>query len=109
LLLVIRFYQFDKSDFRLRFCFWTTLLFVGAVLLISCFKKVQGNWAVGAYPTAFVILCASSRLGWVKIGSFVSLALVVFVFCCPNYRQNPLKQALGWQSIPEILQEVSYD
>jgi len=109
ILLIISFYNFASRDLRLRFCFWTSILFVVGVLMISFFKKVQGNWAVAAYPTAFVILAAGGSLRWIKIGSFVSLVLVFLLFYFPNYRQNPLKTALGWQSIPAILNSVGYD
>ena len=109
LLLILAFVRFTNSDWRLRFCFWTSLLFVFCVLLISFFKRVQGNWAVGAYPTAFIIMALGSSVRWIKIGSFISLILVVCLFYFPNYPKNPLKQALGWNSISGILHTVGYD
>lgn len=112
-LLVWQFATFKKTERAYRFCWWTTALFLSVMLILSCFKKVQGNWAVAAYPTAFVILvCGSlskSFMRWFWGGISLSVLLVAFLFCFPKVKINPLKQGLGWENIENQLLAVGYN
>lgn len=78
------------------------------------FKKVQGNWALFLYPSAFVYLAAyfdveSKRWGWLLIGSFVSILLLAILFVIPQFKTvlpwklNPLQQNLGWDALDRWL------
>lgn len=112
--------QIKKVPLSIAFYFWT---FVGIFLLIfalSCFRKVQGNWAVACYPTGFAMLfayaamCRESFMRWIKAGLFISVILLVFAFLAPkqslvSYRSNPWKEGLGWDRIETGLQHSGYD
>lgn len=112
-LLVRQFICCKSEEKALRFCWWTTLLFLSVMLLLSCFKKVQGNWAVAAYPTAFVILMSGNTskafMRWLQVGISLSVLLVTFLVSFPQCRINPLKQGLGWHEIEKVLTTVGYD
>src|SRR5262249_45535636 len=112
-LLVKQFVACKRVEKASQFCWWTTVLFLSVILTLSFFKKVQGNWAVAAYPTAFVILLHSagspSFLRWLKGGMALSVLLVAFLFSFPKYKLNPLKQGMGWHEIEKMLLTVGYD
>ncbi len=108
MLLVYSFIRSEKKSWQLQFCFWTTLLFLLVVFGISCVKKVQGNWAVAAYPTAFVLLGLLNSKRWLIGGISVSLVLLTGLFVFPGIRQNPLRQGLGWRHIVPLLLSVGY-
>lgn len=115
LLLLLIFYSYCSIKMRemtrpLWFCYATGLAFFTAIFAASFFEKVQANWAVATYPTAFVILASTASLRWIKIaiGFSVVLLLLLFVYPLP-YRMNPFKEGLGWNKVEKIVLEAGYD
>jgi hypothetical protein len=117
---------FKKLPPSLKFCFVVTILSFVSVLLLSLFKKVQGNWAVFAYPTGFVLLMAfvamrsDKFLRWVYAGMGLSLALVISLLSVLvlerytekvllPYRMNPFRDALGWGRLEQGLATIRYN
>lgn len=70
----------------------------------SFFEKVQGNWAVAAYPTAFVIMASCCSPRWMRYGCVVSVILVVAVLVNPV----PFKPGLGFYKVEQALIEAGY-
>jgi 4-amino-4-deoxy-L-arabinose transferase-like glycosyltransferase len=101
----------------LFFCWCVTVISLAVLSLLACFQKIQGNWALFAYPTGFMILgwdvCEQtlSRVRWLKIGlalsAILTLAIHLFPFLLP-YSMNPLKHHLGWLGLPDILTKQGY-
>ena len=110
-------FQLKKVPLSISFCWWTTVFIFGLVFVISFFKRVQANWAVAAYPTAFCLTVAwgqmrgESFFRWMKAGLIVSLLLVSSLFWSLRflpYSMNPCKEALGWQNMGKGLLDVGY-
>lgn len=97
-------------------------------LILSCFHKIQGNWAIYAYPAGVVALSwyAGSVLKksalWVGCGTLCSLFFVLLAFSIPyiqlfavgkNYqipfKVNPFRPNLGWNNLPANLTEAGYN
>lgn len=106
------------------FCGRMSLFILAAAAIVSLFMKVQGNWAVFAYPTAFVLLawygCLSrGKRRWLIGGAALSLLLTFAAFSLPygqshslvpiSYRINPFRHNLGWERLGPILEEAGYD
>ncbi len=109
--------SFKKALCAERFCVVTTGLFFGAVLAMSFFEKVQANWAVAAYPTAFALLgpyLERLRRGllWAKLAGLVSILFVLIGFLLPRLpiplAKNPWKEGLGWDQLAGALEESGY-
>ena len=86
----------------------------------SFFKKVQGNWAVYIYPSAFVYLAAyleaaANKWRLAAIGTGISVALLAVLFILPQFqtvlpwRLNPLQQNLGWGVLEHWLSKNQKD
>lgn len=80
----------------------------------SFFKKVQGNWAIYLYPSAFVYLAAyldavSNRWRLAAYATALSVGLLAILFILPQFqtvlpwRLNPLQQNLGWDALENWL------
>lgn len=96
------------SKKSLPFCRVTALFVVGVVLAASFFEKVQGNWAVAAYPTAFMLINSSRR--WILAGILVSVALIAALLFLPlPYKMNPFKQSLGSKNLSKALLASGYN
>lgn len=112
----------------LFFCGASCLALLIAGSLLALFHKVQGNWAVYAYPAGFVFLSAcaieSWKTGkrWVQIGLVLSLVLSVFTLSIPYmqshnlsrqfpipYKINPFRHNLGWDRLEQVLNQIGYD
>lgn len=111
----------------LAFCGYTALGIFTLYCSIALGKKMQGNWAVFAYPPAIVFLCwyASEWLlsgkPWLLLGSLISLLLTIFVFTLPQsqaedrsifplpFSANPFKHNVGWRRLEPILREAGYN
>lgn len=85
-------------------------------LTYSLFKKVQGNWALYMYPSAFVYLAGyfdEKGKGWASLvyGTLFSVALLAILFVIPQFQNvlpwklNPLQQNLGWTAMNDWLAE----
>ncbi len=116
--------NWKKISEPLKFCFISSVPLLSAFLLAAIFKKMQGNWAVFTYPTAFVItgyvMLEQKKYGkkWVKIGCFVSLILTLIVISIPKlqiegiqvpYQLNAFRHNVGWNKLPKILKDAGYD
>jgi hypothetical protein len=88
-------------------------LTLGATL--SLFQKIQGNWVIYAYPTAFVVIGWKinewgKRLNWVMVGIALSVCLTgAFIFIPFSYRINPFKHNQGWRELNQALVKMGYD
>lgn len=104
-LIVSAFIRFKESILALRFCYGTALTFFLVIFGASFFEKVQGNWAVAAYPTAFVVMMRYARPLWVKIGTAVAVAMLAAVLFIPKI----FIQGLGWNKMKPLLERSGYD
>lgn len=110
------------------FCGYVSLVILGAFFIFSLFQKMQGNWAVCAYPTASVLIawyaCEWLRLGksYLLGGAVISVTLTAFVLAIPSlqsnavgplfpisYRLNPFRANVGWESLEAYLKEDGYE
>jgi hypothetical protein len=120
--------QLKKLPASVAFYWWTTVGMFVFVFALSCFKKVHGNWAVFAFPTAFPLLLAyaamqkESFMRWIQVGIAFSVLLLAFVFMIPTlettdknigikvpYKLNPWKAGLGWKRLGKGLTQAGYD
>lgn len=95
--------SYKKREEKLKLSYLITLpaILLGAIL--SLFMKIQGNWAIFAYPTAPLLTVAHASRKWLIAGSVLSIALVLgglFI---------PLKHNSGWDKLPSLLQQAGYD
>lgn len=96
----------------LRLCVW---FIWGGLVFLSCFRKVQGNWAVLGQIMVFPLL-GYSLLSYKKsffISVLVSLFLQLFFLAAPYtggplLTKSPLKQGIGVEEIRPILEKNSY-
>jgi Dolichyl-phosphate-mannose-protein mannosyltransferase len=112
----------------LLFCCYTTVLLFGAIIILSLFKKVQGNWCDYAYPSAIILIgwygCHTSDAAkkWLIGGVVLSVALCVVLFSIPAiqsnnllnqvkipYKANPFRHNVGWENLPKALEGAGYD
>lgn len=108
-LVCVGMWRFRGSDRPLRFCRAVSLFFFFAVFFASFFEKVQGNWAVAAYPTAFVIMALYASRRWILAGIGLSVAMIMAICFLPiPYKSNPFKPGLGSENIAEALMASGY-
>lgn len=131
-LLVMAWKQLFKPKFPIlngvKFCGWVSFVCVAIGTLMSIFMKMQGNWAIYAYPTAFVLLGwyvtegLSRKITWLAAGLALSAIVCAAVFSIPYvqsrgsgetfkipYKINPFRHNVGWQQLVPALKEVGYD
>lgn len=102
--LLLKSYKEKREE--LSFAYLMTFLPLAAGALLSMFMKVQGNWAIIAFPTAPLLAAhvGITRPKWLKAGLILSLALVgALLFFIP------LKHNTGWDKLPEALSKAGYD
>ncbi|GAB4232271.1 MAG: glycosyltransferase family 39 protein [Chlamydiales bacterium] len=120
ILMLIAFIRATKSWKGLRpslkACCLITIIPLTLYLGAALFKKMQGNWAVFVYPTAFVITgwYLIEKMRWGKIWGYAGVILSIFlfgvlVFTPISYRYNPLRHCLGWRELNEILVKAGYN
>lgn len=121
-------HQRKQLNPAIYFCGFVTLSSLTCVTLLSCFQKIQGNWMIFAYPTAFVILSwnlfqeHSRRAIWGKMGLGLSLGLTLVLTLLPSfyltpilapyappYRLLPFKHNIGWNALNQALTTRGYD
>lgn len=109
----------------LFFCGASCVGILTAFSILSLFQKVQGNWAVFAYPTGIVFLCAyacekmAAGKSWLKAGVATSVVLSCAIFSIPSiqshellpipYKFNPFRHNVGWNRLPDLLRNAGYD
>lgn len=132
ILLILAFYtwfkQFKTLDPSLVFCGFVSLSTLGFMAGASLFQKIQGNWAVWAYPTAIILLgwfvkqAGQKRLNVFMLGLGSSVILTAFVLFIPAiqengsssfawlpHRLNPFKHNMGWMALKDQLTQHGYD
>ena len=120
------FRQKNKLSPPLFFCGFTTCVTLSLAMCLSLLQKMQGNWVVFAYPTAFVIIgwyvfqSNAAKLLWAKIGLGLSvvctLLLIYLPFSTntklgpfiPAHRDNPFKHNIGWNELKLVLAKHGY-
>lgn len=96
---------------------WSSL---GLAVALACIQKVQGNWVLFAYPTAFLLIGWSSfeadpkMSKWIKISVGLSVLVAIALFLIPSfsslpYKINPLKHNLGWNALSQGLAKEGYN
>ena len=129
ILLLMSFWMFCKEWRQLQpaliFCGSLCFSLLGIFIVLSIFKKMQGNWCDFAYPTGIVFLSwfccerVQKAYPWLKAGVLLSIILCVFVFCFPalqkaipfktSFKINPFKHNLGWDILRQDLSDVGFD
>lgn len=122
--MVYLFKEFKKTSNEIRFCLILPLAILIPFLFGALFKKMQGNWAVFAYPLSFVftayVMLERKEYGkkWVKIGIGLSIVLTTLLISIPRlqmsgvsipYRFNAFRHNMGWDQLPRILSDVGYN
>ncbi len=110
------------------FCGFLTVAILALACVLSIFMKLQGNWAIFAYPTGLVVVGwyvgegLAVRRQWLVAGLGLSVVLCAFIFSLPAvqsgsifsrlpipYRVNPFRHNVGWKALAEPLQQMGYD
>ena len=119
-LLAISIWQSAKSwknlSPSLRMCLLCSGSLLAMAALRSLLGKVQANWFVAAYPTAFILVAwsfvnkkAHRALRW---GAGISIALCLVAFSIPcmqmrgwsiPYKFNPFRHEMGWDRLSKGL------
>jgi hypothetical protein len=111
----------------LRFCALLCGGLVSLFLVVSLFKKMQGNWVDFAYPSGLVVLAwyaceyRPKAQAWLVGGLILSVILITAVFSIPTvqsksffgkssipYRMSPFRHNVGWQRLEWELKDVGY-
>lgn len=124
LISVVYFIQNYKEISKpLLFCFISSFSVLAFFLASASFKKMQGNWAVFAYPAAFVclgfVMLERKKWGekWIKAGVFLSIILTSIVVSIPflqangyniPYKLNAFRHNVGWSELPKSLKVAGY-
>lgn len=112
----------------LQFCGWISFVSVALATLMAIFMKMQGNWAIYAYPPGFVLLGwyiiegSLGKIKWFVGGLVLSAVACAAVFSIPYlqshdrgkaikipYKINPFRHNVGWQELGPVLKEAGYD
>lgn len=110
------------------FCGGVSFVSVAIGALLAFFMKMQGNWAIFAYPTAFVLLSwyaiegVFSQKKWMSAGVVLSVIACLAVFSIPiiqsrgllsswpiPYKISPFRHNVGGESLTKAFKEVGYD
>lgn len=109
------------------FCGGVSFVIVSVGAIMSFFMKIQGNWAIFAYPTSFILLSwyvfdGSSKRKWLSAGVALSVLSCAIVFSIPSiqsqglwkgmaipYKINPFRHNVGWNELAPALKEAGYD
>jgi 4-amino-4-deoxy-L-arabinose transferase-like glycosyltransferase len=85
---------------------------VALYLILALFSKMQPNWAVYLYPTAFIVIAWAFSYRWLKIGFVVSLLTVIVILLLPflplPYKLNPFRQNVGWKNLKSVLLQAGF-
>lgn len=112
----------------LIFCAWVPLGTLVVALVLALMMKIQGNWGIFAYPTAFVVIawyaCERTRSGknWLIAGIVLSAVLCCAAFAIPyvqahgimgslpiSYKMSPFRHNVGWDRLGDELKLAGYD
>jgi Dolichyl-phosphate-mannose-protein mannosyltransferase len=100
----------------LLFCSYVTILGLFLMVSLSTRQKIQGNWSVFVYPTAWIIVvwAVSQARRWLQAGIACSIILMGIVLSSPKtailpYAKSSFKHNLGWHALPKVLDALGYD
>lgn len=98
--------SYKEKRKELSFAYLTTFLPLAVGAMLSMFMKVQGNWAIVAFPTAPLLIAhvGIKRPRWMKAGLILSLLLIGALFFFV-----PLKHTRDWDKLPAVLSQAGYD
>lgn len=132
-LLVIAFWNMFKQRKTMSqgvlFCGGISIVAITIAIFASMVMKIQGNWAIFAYATAFIPLSwyvfecpGRTRKKWFRWGLVFSLIITAFIFSIPTiqshnalknlpipYRMNPFRHNIGWSQLKTALNDAGYD
>jgi 4-amino-4-deoxy-L-arabinose transferase-like glycosyltransferase len=122
ILLLLAWHHMIKNKNRLPpsilFCGGLSFVSVAIGTLLAFFMKMQGNWAIFAYPSAFVLLSwfvfegATWKRKWMVAGVLFSIVVCAAVFSIPAkipYKISPFRHNVGGEALTQALKEVGYD
>lgn len=138
ILLVFAFWNMCKQRTTISkgvlFCGGIALTAIIAAIFAAMVMKIQGNWVVFAYATAFVLLSwyvfecpgeitrQKARKQWFGWGLSFSLLITGLIFTIPSiqshdilkkipipYRINPFRHNIGWSELKTGLNDAGYD
>ncbi|MBT3394175.1 MAG: hypothetical protein HN411_03585 [Waddliaceae bacterium] len=114
-----------ETPLSILFCGWTTLSLLLLAIARSFMSKVQGNWFIFAYPTAFVLMSwyvferAKAARKWFFAGIALSVVFTLFVLAIPAiqkydvitipYKYNGFQHSMGWDKLEGALEEAGYN
>lgn len=109
------------------FCGLISLVVLGIASSMSLFMKIQGNWGIFAYPTAFVVIgwyaseMSAAAKKWLLGGIALSIILCGITFSIPYlqsnnvskitfpHKINPFRHNMGWEALQRELKAVGYN
>ncbi|MCB1135063.1 MAG: glycosyltransferase family 39 protein, partial [Chlamydiia bacterium] len=113
-----------RNDERIRPLAWSVLALLAIYHGLSLLQKMQGNWAVFAYPPAFACMAlwleqgSPRRAQAMRWGIVASAVLMTGVVSIPRlqsdtaltipYALNPFRQSMGWDRLTEALSAAGY-
>lgn len=134
ILLLMAFWALIKHRNKLHvskgviFCAVIPLLTLVFASVLAIWMKIQGNWGIFAYPTAFVVIAwyACERLKggvkWLIAGIVLSGILCCAAFSIPyiqshgimsrfpiSYKMSPFRHNVGWDRLQDELKMLGYD
>jgi hypothetical protein len=115
--------QGKKLSSPVLFCGGISILILAIYIVLSFFKKIQGNWCIFVYPGISVLSAAlishapRSSSAWVKTACFSSIIALSLAFSIPKlqlatgyppYKMNPFRHNVGWREMDHSLKELGY-
>lgn len=107
-------------------CGLSSLIIIAGGVTAAFFMKMQGNWLIFAYPTAFVFLAWYAREGtkkkWLEAGAAFAIIIGGLVYAIPSvqansivaswqipYKVNPFRHNVGWHNLDPMLTKAGYN
>lgn len=111
------------------FCGGVSFVVVAIGTILAFFMKIQGNWAIFAYPSAFILLSwyVFDGTSWKKkalvAGVVFSAVVCAAVFSIPSiqshspmtstlqvpYKISPFRHNVGWDELAPVLKAAGYE
>lgn len=111
--------RWQEESLESTFLFWMGSIGLMAAMLLAMRQKMQGNWAIFAYPPLVVVAVREMffrlhrPLTWNMRGAIITCGVVMGAFMLPVLlslpeKLQPFKQALSWQEMGTILENQGY-
>lgn len=110
------------------FCGGVSFVAVAIGAMLAFFMKMQGNWAIFAYPSALILLSwyvfdgSAWKKKWLIAGVIFSAVMCTAVFAIPfiqshhlnshfsiPYKISPFRHNVGWHQLESVLRDAGYD